>query len=125
MLSSSTFWYSGVSGACWPGPQGLVGSKVTRWPPRPGVMIRFHWPFQLGYFASSACAAPSVMVSAVAIAMAELRSGMLFLLALPVAAATDAAVMQGNRDGKSCPGLRYYVGVHAPRAAMVPSRGAL
>src|SRR5215475_3472993 len=56
--------YSSVSGACCPGPDGLVGSH----PPPPGN--RVHWPFQLGYLASSkACAAASVRASAAASAI--------------------------------------------------------
>src|SRR5712671_2951254 len=75
MLSSWTFWYSGVSGACCAGPHALVGSNLIAWPPRRGLMTS-HWPFQLGYFASSAARAPpigSISVTANANAPAELR----------------------------------------------------
>src|SRR5579863_809575 len=64
MLSSWTFWYSGVSGACWAGPNGLLGSNLTPWPPSRGL-IASHWPFQFGYFgASAACAAPIDAITA-------------------------------------------------------------
>src|SRR5262249_62283462 len=53
MLSSSTFWYSGVSGASWARPQALVGSNLMACPPRRGLMAS-HCPFQLGYFISAA-----------------------------------------------------------------------
>src|SRR6516165_11341523 len=75
MLSSWTCRYSGVSGACCAGPHALVGSNLIAWPPRRGLMGS-HWPFQLGYLASSAaCAAPMVTTSAAANANApvELR----------------------------------------------------
>src|SRR5712671_7908105 len=75
MLSSWTFWYSGVSGACCAGPHALVGSNLIAWPPRRGLMTS-HWPFQLGYFASSAARAPpivSISAAANANALAELR----------------------------------------------------
>src|SRR5580704_427509 len=64
MLSSWIFWYSGVNGACWAGPNALVGSYLTPWPPSRGL-IGSHWPFQLGYFISAA-GAPTVAVSAAA-----------------------------------------------------------
>src|ERR1700722_11189347 len=86
MLSSWTFWYSGVSGACWARPHALVGSNLMAWPPRRGLMTS-HWPFQLGYFASSAALAPAVIISAAAsatttaFAPVELRSNMKSLLA--------------------------------------------
>ena len=60
-LASSTFWYSGVSGACWPSPNGLSGSKV------PAAFLT-HWPFQSGYSAAPAqpIAAPSAATRAIA-----------------------------------------------------------
>ena len=63
MLSSRTFWYSGVSGACCPLPQGFDWSNegwppaVKPVPPLPGSRPAFrgtqraHAPFQLGYLA--------------------------------------------------------------------------
>src|SRR5260370_2574802 len=75
MLSSWTFWYSDVSGACCAGPHALVGSNLIAWPPRRGL-IGSHWPFQLGYFASSAARAPpidSISATANAHAPVELR----------------------------------------------------
>src|SRR6266700_1575544 len=70
MLSSRTFWYSGVSGACCAGPQALFGSYFITWPPRRRLMA-CHWPFQFGYFASSAARTPPiVMVNAAASAIA-------------------------------------------------------
>src|ERR1700687_71308 len=49
-------------------------------------MTRLHWPFQLGYFASSAAAPPIVNIRTVAVATAtaaaELRSNMVVLPAL-------------------------------------------
>src|ERR1700704_5762516 len=44
-------WYSGVSGACWPRPQGLVGSNAA-WPPTPRLTAR-QSPENFGYFPSS------------------------------------------------------------------------
>src|SRR5262249_32283268 len=75
MLSSWTFLYSGVSGACCAGPHALVGSNLIAWPPKRGLMGS-HWPFQLGYFASSAARAPpidSISATANANAPVELR----------------------------------------------------
>src|SRR5215208_6011982 len=46
-LASSTFWYSSLSGACWPRPGGLLGSKV------PPARL-FQLPLQAGYLAFSA-----------------------------------------------------------------------
>src|SRR5258708_26962634 len=60
MLSSRTFLYSGVNGACCAGPAALVGSNFTGdWPPNGGLMAS-HWPFQFGYFASSHARASAV-----------------------------------------------------------------
>src|SRR6266852_4760600 len=73
MLSSWTFRYSGVSGACCAGPHALVGSNLIAWPPRRGLMGS-HWPLQLGYFASSAaCARPMVTNTATANANARAK----------------------------------------------------
>src|ERR1700722_1364314 len=85
MLSSWTFWYSGVSGACCARPHALVGSYLMAWPPRRGLMTS-HWPLQLGYFASSAALTADVVVSAIASAAANAtapvmrRSNMISLL---------------------------------------------
>src|SRR5260370_17530094 len=46
-FDSNTFWYSGVSGGCWPRPGGLVGSQT------PTGLPRFHSPSQSGYLAGS------------------------------------------------------------------------
>src|SRR5215472_396954 len=54
MLASSTAWNSGVSGACWASPGGLLWSH---WVPMPRG--RFHCPFQSGYFDSSWACAPA------------------------------------------------------------------
>jgi hypothetical protein len=63
-LASNTAWYSGVSGASCPLPQGLFGSNEG-WPATPATRCRFHWPFQSGYFPSSAATAmPKVIISA-------------------------------------------------------------
>src|SRR5215510_12186703 len=62
MLSSWTLRYSGVNGACCPTPRSLVGSNLNCPPTVPGLMIAFHWPFQLGYFPSLAtCALPHLL----------------------------------------------------------------
>src|SRR4051794_94887 len=77
MLCSRTFWYSGVSGACWAIPAGFVGSKVAF-----GV-AGTQWPFQFGYFASAAAALLAAMAStaatATAIAPLACRSDITFL----------------------------------------------
>src|SRR5438477_10601710 len=84
MLSSKTFWYSGVSGASCAGPEALVGSNFMIWLLAPrGGLIAFHSPFQLGYFASSAARAPPIaVISAAASARipVELRYNMIMLL---------------------------------------------
>src|SRR5260370_1434933 len=73
MLSSWTFWSSDVSGACCAGPHALVGSNLIAWPPRRGL-IGSHWPFQFGYFASSAARAPPIdSISAMANANAPVE----------------------------------------------------
>ena len=56
-LTSKILWYSGVSGACWPRPYGLLGS-CGGWPTAPGTGARRHWPFQSGYLVSSQAMAP-------------------------------------------------------------------
>src|SRR5437660_11939194 len=65
-------WYSGVSGACCPGPQGLLVSN------RIGPPTTRHWPFKFGYFPTSNNWAPAVepcITAASAIAAIEtLRS---------------------------------------------------
>src|SRR5579871_3756567 len=67
-LSSSTFRYSGVSGASCPNPQGFVWSNEGC-PPRPGTTNRAHAPFQSGYFASSAALTLPPGITKVASAM--------------------------------------------------------
>src|SRR5712691_10112317 len=60
MLASRKAWNSGVSGACWARPEGLVWSHWVATP-----RGRFHWPAQSGYLDSSKAAAPvAVMASA-------------------------------------------------------------
>jgi hypothetical protein len=52
------------------------------WPPTPGTVTRLHWPFQLGYFASSnACAQSELKHSAAlgVITSIERRSNMTVL----------------------------------------------
>src|SRR5215467_10898281 len=46
-LASKTSRYSGVSGACWPVPNGFAGSHSRTG--LPGL----HWPSQLGYLLTS------------------------------------------------------------------------
>src|SRR5258708_5155813 len=78
MLSSCTFRYSRVSRACCAGPHALVGSNLIAWPRRRGLMAS-HWPFQLGYFASSAAPAPPIVSTSAAAntnAAVELRYDM-------------------------------------------------
>src|ERR1700681_1010542 len=89
MLSSWIFLYSGVSGASCAGPKGLYGSNLIDWPPRRGLTVS-HWPLQLGYFASAACAPLTIAVDAVPISAAasaatpvELPYDMIILPALP------------------------------------------
>src|SRR5580700_4683835 len=76
MLSSWIFLYSGVSGASCAGPKALYGSNLIDWPPRRGLTVS-HWPLQLGYFASAACAPlvapPMVIISAAASANAPVE----------------------------------------------------
>src|SRR5260221_14070073 len=103
MLSSWTFRYSDVSGACCAGPHALVGSNFIAWPPRRGLMAS-HWPFQLGYFASSAARAPpivSMSAAANANAPVELRYNMSILpwvVGSPARIATDATSCSGDQD---------------------------
>src|SRR6266478_2404751 len=81
-LASSTAWYSGVSGACWPRPHGLVGSNAG-WPPTPGIRTPIHWPHRSGYFASSkAWAAEQVATRASPIAPNAFRYSMVFPLVI-------------------------------------------
>src|SRR5215468_1301873 len=66
-LASRIAWYSGVSGACWPLPHGLVGSKEGCPPKVPTRRTPLHCPFQSGYLISSpAAAAPTTITSAAA-----------------------------------------------------------
>src|SRR5215813_2888063 len=55
-LASRIASYSGVSGACWPLPHGLVGSKEGCPPKVPTRRTPLHWPFQSGYLISSPAA---------------------------------------------------------------------
>ena len=69
-LSSNTFWYSAVSGGCWPRPPGLVGSHT------PTGLPRFHKPSQSGYFLASSARTPAKVTNiraATAPARARLR----------------------------------------------------
>src|SRR5262245_45751929 len=77
-LSSRTFWYSGVSGACWLRPAGLPGSKVP-------ALFLTHWPFQSGNCALSAWAPAIAAASAHARASApiECRQAMTVLHTVP------------------------------------------
>src|SRR5215467_4362832 len=88
MLSSWTLRYSGVNGASCPTPRSLVGSNLNCPPTVPGLTIAFHWPFQLGYFASwVTCALPLLISSAQANATMssaiEPRSDMMTLSGQP------------------------------------------
>src|SRR5216683_3749564 len=65
MLSSSLAWNSGVSGACWASPEGLVWSHWVATP-----RGRFHCPPQSGYLDSSKAAAPVVAHNAASTAAA-------------------------------------------------------
>src|SRR5260221_11426930 len=76
-LASNTFWYSGVSGGCWPRPLGLVGSQT------PTGLPRFHSPSQLGYLASSALATERHSAAARAAVLIQVRSNMRILLMSP------------------------------------------
>src|SRR5215471_11690563 len=67
-LASSTFWYSGVRGACCPRPSGLLESH---WTPTPAG--RNHWPRNSGYFDSSNASAALAAVSAAASMTAPTR----------------------------------------------------
>src|ERR1700730_6739007 len=61
MLVSRIAWNSGVSGACWAGPDGWVWSH---WVPMPRG--RFHCPAQSGYLDSSKATAPATSISSIA-----------------------------------------------------------
>src|ERR1700724_2294002 len=104
MLSSRTFWYSGVSGACCAGPHGLVGSNLIAWPPRRGLTVS-HWPFQLGYFASSAARATPIVAVTAASANApkntalEVRCNMVILPALSACLIAMDATFTQRRTG--------------------------
>src|SRR6266849_11058326 len=74
MLASSTAWNSGVSGAAWGNPKGLVWSH---WVPTPRG--RFHCPPQSGYLDSSKATAGAVVIARAAISAKKasgLRSSM-------------------------------------------------
>src|SRR6266851_5983006 len=101
MLSSWTFRYSGVSGACCAGPQALVGSNLIAWPPKRGLMAS-HSPFQLGYFASSAACAPpiiAIIAAANAKAAVELRYTISFLPCMIVCLIAMDATFAQHRTG--------------------------
>src|SRR3984893_7985471 len=73
MLASRIAWNSGVSGACWARPDGLVWSH---WVPMPRG--RVHCPAQSGYLASSKATAPATSISNIArddAIVAQARSG--------------------------------------------------
>src|ERR1700691_1574628 len=80
-LASNFAWYSGVSGAPWPRPNGLPGSWGG-WPTAPGTRALVHWPFQSGYLASSKASAPvaATITAAAMTAPIMLRLGMPVLL---------------------------------------------
>src|SRR6266852_928742 len=66
-LASRIASYSGVSGACWPLPHGLAGSKEGCPPKVPTRSTPLHCPFQSGYLISSpAATAPTAIASATA-----------------------------------------------------------
>src|SRR5258708_3573075 len=72
-LASSLAWYSGVSGACCPRPDGLPCSHCVAIP-----RGRAHWPDQSGYLVSSNAAASvtaNASAAATAIAPIALRQG--------------------------------------------------
>src|SRR5215472_146679 len=104
MLASSTAWYSAVSGASWPNPQGLVWS-CPAWPGRPRVMKRAHCPFQFGYFPSSAAGAVLVVAPSAAAKTSktiEVRAGM---AGFSVITALADAKRQRNVAQAGSPGL--------------------
>src|SRR5215470_4045050 len=62
-LASRIAWYSGVSGACWPLPQGLAGSKEGCPPNVPMRSTPRHCPFQSGYLISSPAATVATTIA--------------------------------------------------------------
>src|SRR5579871_5589097 len=73
-LASRIASYSGVSGACWPLPQGLVGSSEG-WPPKlPMRSTPRHCPFHSGYFISSPAAAVTIVIASAATSGTTLRA---------------------------------------------------
>src|SRR5258708_1388668 len=68
MLASSTAWNSGLSGACWASPKGLVWSHWVATP-----RGRFHCPPQSGYFDSSGARADAVVIARAAISTKRAR----------------------------------------------------
>src|SRR5215475_3356442 len=75
-LDSKTSRYSGVSGACWPTPNGFVGSHSRTG--LPGL----HWPSHLGYFLTSSDLTTSTEAQSIAPSAAiptKIRCNILFL----------------------------------------------
>src|SRR5579883_923489 len=67
MLARRVAAASGVSGASWPKPQGLVWSN-DGWPGSPRTIKRFHCPLRFGYLEkSTTCASALDSVSATAV----------------------------------------------------------
>src|SRR5712671_3022532 len=77
-ISSSSAWYSVVSGGCCPRPPGLSGSKLA-------LPMRVHWARISGYFVRSCADAPAIVMpnaatsasapTAWALALVAFRSG--------------------------------------------------
>src|SRR5262245_62899708 len=61
---------SDVSGACWPRPQGFVGSNAA-WPPTPRLTAR-HRPAKAGYFVSSKAWTFGIDINNAAIAIVQI-----------------------------------------------------
>src|SRR5260370_26921911 len=107
-LASRIAWYSGVSGACWPLPHGLVGSKEGCPPNVPMRSTPLHCPFQSGYLISSpAATAPTVIASAAA-------SGATLSAKAPIVLRQSIAVLP-------CAGAAYFAALRVPSC---PSRRA-
>src|SRR5712671_5989036 len=86
-LASRIASYSRVSGACWPLPHGLVGSKEGCPAKVPTRRTPLHCPFQSGYLISSpAATAPTTIASAAA-------SGATFSAKAPIVLRPSIAVL--------------------------------
>src|ERR1700716_1770396 len=84
--------YSGIRGACWPNPEGLLGSHEI---PTPGGL--FHWPVKSGYFPKSiprAAAVDAHHAAASAMTPIRIRPGM---IVLPLMDETGLLCSQYNR----------------------------